>query len=215
MAVGEVERKFFVSYDADEIQRNVWFHRRCRAGHLPAAQAQEAAAQFAFDADTIEKADRAFLALYRRSPESQEWTTYYLRLLRQLQGDIHCYDNLIDRVDEGAALPQFAPGSTTLRLIERPSSNPAHAMGAALAGFILLGGFGIYSAATESDISVVPLLLVMVGGMLALPVIGMVSRASVTTSYVCPECRCEYAEPSVSVCRRCHLEFAEPLGWRR
>lgn len=200
-------RRFFSVYDPAEIQRNVWFERRCRAGHLQGDEVARLRPEFSFGAETVAKADRAFLALYRRAPEPHEWTTYYLRLLQQIEAEPDSYDDMSPSTEQ--TLPRYAPQTVALQRVERARGGGRNTMAAALCAFAGLAGIAFYATVTGSDISVGLIVGMALFGVLAVPLTGIISRQQSDTLYVCPECRTEYTSAAVPACHHCLLTFRE------
>lgn len=208
------QSSFFTHFDPEDIQRNVWFWRRRRAGHLQDAEDGVPAAEYVFSEEVVLKADRAFLAMYRRPPEPREWQTVYLLLLQQLARDPAAYDFMFGDGADEAIRPQFTPQSTTLRRIERPRSS-GNSIPMLLAGVVLLGAFGIGSVAFGRDVPVLPVALVMTVSFVGLAIAAPIMANATDVSYMCPECGCEYAESHLARCQRCHLEFGNAnVAWQ-
>lgn len=203
-------RLIHVFFDPEEIQQNVWYWRRVRAGHLDERATQQGNNSYAFDADTVAKADRVFFQTYRRPPEPWEWATWYLFLLRQIAEDPTYSEFIPTALEEDALKPRFAPRSVSLRRVERSRRHASYVMPAILLGMVLLGIFSIAAASSETNIDAGPLILVMGGCFLGLALAGPLMRNAAEVVFVCPECGAEYDTAQLHQCRRCHLEFGGP-----
>ncbi len=197
---------FLKRFDPEELQRNVWYWRRRRAQHLDEHTAIAPDASQPFSAESVAKADRAFVLMYRRAPQPHEWTTLYLLLLRQLERDPQAFDSVL-RAEAAEALDaRVTPCSVPLRRIERPRHS-SYTIPAMLIGVTVLGIFAIAVVSFDENTHVEMVVGILIAAFLGVAISVPIISNATDVFYACPECGYHYAGAFVTRCVRCHLEF--------